>query len=100
MSPSREPIGRTSKGAFEEYQELGCKLLNSMMVYSHHLRQEGLVAPSISSDSLENLKLRSQEGLQAQLRVTEIAQQVLAMTMDPELGLLINSLQVLLSLEL
>jgi hypothetical protein len=99
MSPSREPNGRPSNGAFEEYQKLGCELLNSMVVYSHHLRQEGLVAPSISPESLENLQLCSQEGLQAQLRVTEIAKQVLSMTMDPELGLLINSLQVL-SLEL
>jgi hypothetical protein len=95
MSPSRESNGHPGNGGFEDYQALGCELLSSMMVYSHHLRQEGLDAPSISPESVENRQLCSQEGLQAQSRVAEIAQKVLSMTMDPELGLLVNSLQVM-----
>lgn len=75
-----------------DYAEMGRKLLRNMETYGDHLRLEGMAMPSLSPGAAMDSSSEPREA--ARTRVVELAQQILATTMDPGMNLLINSLQV------
>ncbi|KFY80137.1 hypothetical protein V499_00973 [Pseudogymnoascus sp. VKM F-103] len=74
-----------------DYVEMGRKLLRNMETYGVHLRLEGMAMPSLSPSAAVDTSSEPREA--ARMRVVELAQQILAITMDPGMNLLINSLQ-------
>ncbi|KAL7952363.1 O-methyltransferase domain-containing protein [Trichoderma compactum] len=76
-----------------DYEEMGRQLLQNMKTYGDYLKLEGSDMPSLSPNALDNVHCTSEPGEVARLRVVELAQQILATTMDPGMNLLINSLQ-------
>jgi hypothetical protein len=76
------------------YEELGRKLLQAVMAYSQCLRQERLPTPRLSPSNRETTESLSEEGLREKMKVIELAQELLATTIDPATSLLLDSLQV------
>lgn len=76
------------------YEELGNNLLQALLTYSQRLRQENLSMLGLFPNSSEISKSLSEEGRREKGRVIELAQEILATTIDPTTSLLLDSLQV------
>ncbi|KAF5844176.1 hypothetical protein GGP41_002272 [Bipolaris sorokiniana] len=75
------------------YEELGNNLLQALLTYSQRLRQENLSMLGLFPNSSEISKSLSEEGRREKGRVIELAQEILATTIDPTTSLLLDSLQ-------
>lgn len=62
--------------------------------YVGHLQNENLPMPSLEPAADTHGVLKHHEGVAARNAVVELAQRIVAMTMDPDMNLLISSLQV------
>lgn len=76
------------------YEGLGVELAQCMAAYSRSLEREGLPKPSLSPGRPPHVNLKSSKGLQEKARIVELAQQIMATTLDPAMTLFQSSLQV------
>lgn len=97
LTPSSSDLSHASTppddSGTQEYEELGVELLRSMKSYGEYSKKEYAPLPSLSPSTVAD-GLGSQKREAARARVVELAQQILDMTMDPRINLLINSLSV------
>ncbi|KAI6354485.1 hypothetical protein MCOR25_008574 [Pyricularia grisea] len=93
VSPKTMQIPRNNAHVPGEYEGLGVELAQCMTAYNKSLVKEGLPEPSLSPSRTSHLKLKSSQGLQERARIVELAQQILATTLDPAISLFQSSLQ-------
>lgn len=65
-----------------------------MTDYVGHLQNENLPMPSLEPAAQAHGGLKHHEGVAARDTVVELAQRIVAMTMEPDMNLLVSSLQV------
>lgn len=79
--------------AFQTFTKLGKTLQQTMEDYTNQLRQERLAPPSLLP-SLTPTSTPSREILQKRSDIVEMARQIVALTLEPSMSLLNDSLQV------
>jgi hypothetical protein len=94
MAPQAVCNGHTNGEKVSDYEKMGNDLLQNMKIYEGCLRMEGRETPSLSPSSLQNFESNGFPGEAARIKIVELAQRILASTMDPRMNLLISSLQV------
>ena len=95
MNRDKDPDFYTNGRQICEYENLGKELMEAVMAYGHHLRENKIPTPVLSLAGLDAFEFHNRESTQERNRVVELAQKLLAMTRDPDTSLLLDSLQVL-----
>ncbi|KAF9888906.1 hypothetical protein FE257_008276 [Aspergillus nanangensis] len=93
MGSVGDAISLLAKGEENDFQALGVQLLQAMTTYTQALKDENLPPPSLRVSPLPDARVKSSQGKAAKQAIIEISQLICAATMDPELNLLISSLQ-------
>lgn len=94
VSPMSTPAPKNNAYVPGLYEGLGVELAQCMAAYSRSLEREGLPEPSLSPGRPSHVNLKSSKGLQEKARIVELAQQIMATTLDPAMTLFQSSLQV------
>ncbi|TLD11619.1 hypothetical protein PspLS_11566 [Pyricularia sp. CBS 133598] len=93
VSPKSLPVPMNNAYVPGLYEGLGVELAQCMAAYSRSLEKEGLPEPSLSPARPSHVNLKSSKGLQDKARIVELAQQIIATTLDPAMTLFQSSLQ-------
>ncbi|EHA55876.1 hypothetical protein MGG_08377 [Pyricularia oryzae 70-15] len=87
------PLHNSSQEPQPEYTKVANSLMRAITDYVGHLQNENLPMPSLEPAADAHGVLKHPEGVAARNAVVELAQRIVAMTMDPDMNLLISSLQ-------
>ncbi|TLS29903.1 hypothetical protein PpBr36_02209 [Pyricularia pennisetigena] len=87
------PVPKLNQEPRPEYTKIANNLMRAIADYVGHLQNEHLPMPSLEPAAEAHGVLKHHEGVAARKTVVELAEKIIAMTMDPEMNLLISSLQ-------